>query len=104
MRAGRAGRARQAGVSERGVGARARGDAQAAGAWRAGVRTSGRRRAAGSGRARQARGGAHCARGARPAWAWPGRACARQAGPAGPVGCSCTRLGFQLGFSTQYFS
>ena len=23
---------------------------------------------------------------------------------AGPVGCSCTRLGFQPGFSTRYFS
>ena len=27
-----------------------------------------------------------------------------QAGPVGPVGCSCTRLGFQPGFSTRYFS
>ena len=35
---------------------------------------------------------------------WARGLCA-QAGPAGPVGCSCTRLGFQPGFfSTRYFS
>ena len=34
----------------------------------------------------------------------PGRASAHLGVPAEPVGCSCTRLGFQAGFSTRYFS
>ena len=34
-----------------------------------------------------------------------GRAASAHLGmPVGPAGCSCTRLGFQPGFSTRYFS
>ena len=52
------------------------------------------------GRAGQAAAGARQgAAGAQPG-RWARGLCAR----AGPVGCSCTRLGFQPGFSTLYFS
>ena len=72
----------------------------AAGAGARGRRAGGRarqERAAGRCGAREAHGVG--ARGVR-----PGRAWACLCAQAGPVGCSCTRLGFQPGFSTRYFS
>ena len=54
-----------------------------------------------AGGARQAQAGGAQARGASAAdKSWACGLCAR----AGPVGCSCTRLGFQPGFSTHNFS
>ena len=89
-KAQRAGRGSRLGrwAARRAVGVRARAGAQAAGAQglaerrRAGGRRAGARGAQ-AGRRQRAR-----------------SLCAQ----AGPVGCSCTRLGFQPGFSTRYFS
>ena len=48
---------------------------------------------------------ARAARARQQAWgARPGRWARGLCAQAGPVGCSCTRLGFQPGFSTRYFS
>ena len=102
-RAGRAGRRAAAGAGARGRhglagaglagGAGGRQQARAARACRRWTRgAGGSRRAVGCGKARQ---GA-ATRGRRSAWELGARA--------GPVGCSCTRLGFQPGFSTRNFS
>ena len=81
--------------ARRAAGARAQAGAdrrqQQAGAGRSG-RAGARQQARQAREARQARG----AHGACVAWALGARA--------GPVGCSCTRLGFQPGFSTRNFS
>ena len=109
-----AGRAGRAGRHAGGI-ARVGRAGQAAGAGGTGVRTLGAHGSAGqAASARQGAAGARQgaagervdarARGMGPGRAWPGcwvrGLCAR----AGPVGCSCTRLGFQPGFSTRYFS
>ena len=79
---------------------------QASGSWaqaQASMRVAGAARRVG--RARQTRGARAAGRGARAAGR--GRPAVGARGlcaQAGPVGCSCTRLGFQPGFSTRYFS
>ena len=104
-RLGRWAARRAVGVRAR-AGAQARADAQAAGA----QGRAERRRAGGSGAGARRRWGARSA-GGRAAGctvlAGHGRQAARArslCAQAGPVGCSCTRLGFQPGFSTRYFS
>ena len=75
------------GARQAGSAAGARGRQGAAGVAR-GRQVRGRRRQAQRGRA-GACGWAHRARGARPAWVWPGRWMGAQAGPAGPVLVYC---------------
>ena len=96
--AGRAGRACGRGRVRRVCGAQRARRRQGARHKRWGAQASGR--AAGRAGARL---GARCARGT------AGRqheraACARRLGQLGQVGVLCTRLGFQPGFSTRYFS
>ena len=103
-RAHRAHRRALVSVGRAGVG-RA-GGARGAGGWaRAGSGTAwaggcaGGRVAGARARGASAAGARQQARGARPG-RWARGLCVR----AGPVGCSCTLLGFRPGFSTRYFS
>ena len=96
--------ARRAGPGAAGAGARGRASGRR---WRAGQAAAGARlggRALDAGRWAQAR--EACAAGAGSVRGI-GRQGARLGSPgvlAGPVGGSCTRLDFQTGFSTRYFS
>ena len=95
-----------------GLGVRRRGRAAGAGV---GTGARGRARGALTGRRWACRGarsaGRAAGRGAGRRWAQaagagrarPGRWVRCLCAQAGPVGCSCTRLGFQPGFSTRYF-
>ena len=111
-RAGRWAQARVAGVQTGaqgvlalgvGVGARAAGGRGAQALGRAGARQGERRARQGE----RARGWASGRAAGRTVRAGHGRQAARArslCAQAGLLGCSCTRLGFQPGFSTRYFS
>ena len=81
-----------------GVGRAPGAQAGAGGALGAQAACTGARAAGTRAHATRAAGARQQARGSRPG-RWARSLCAR----AGPVGCSCTRLGFQPGFSTQFF-
>ena len=90
------GRGAQAAEACRRWGAQARGRASGHAAGRAGTRQGERARGWASGHA--------TGRTVRAGHGWQAARARSLCAQAGPVGCSCTRLGFQPGFSTQYFS
>ena len=102
-------RQRRAGAGAAGTGARRRATGRAGARQGEGARGWASGRAAGRAGARlgeRARGWASGRAAGRTVRAGHGRQAARARSlctQAGPVGCSCTRLGFQLGFSTRYF-